>query len=232
MDPSDNRLLAKLPKETLASLGDKLEPIELRFKDMLEEPDRPSSYVYFPVQGVVSMVNEPEPGDIVEFATVGREGFVGLPTLLGAGMPRTETFVQVPGAGFRMPVRTFELLVEQHREFRTVLMRYTMAVLMQVAQGSSCNRLHEVDARCARWLLHTDDRVDGHTFPLTQEFLSQMLGVHRPTVSIAAGMLQKAGLITYRRGVITVLNREGLEEAACPCYRFILEEFERLVGRF
>jgi len=230
MDPLQNRLLAKAPQELLASLRDKLEPVELRFKDMLEEPDTPAKYVYFPVEGVVSMVNEPEPGDLVEFATVGREGFVGLPTLLGDGMPRTETFVQVAGSGFRMPARAFKTIVDEHPEFRAVLMRYTLAMLTQIAQGSSCNRLHEVDARCARWLLHTDDRVEGHTFPLTQEFLSQMLGVHRPTVTIAAGMLQKAGLITYRRGTITITDRAGLEQAACSCYRFIVDDYERLLG--
>lgn len=230
MKPSGNRLLAKLPADALASLGDELEPVELRLKDVLIQPDTPPRHVYFPVRGVASMVNEPEPGDIVEFATLGREGFVGLPVLLGADKMPNETFVQIPGDGFRIKTRVFKTFVEEQPEFRAVLMRYTMALLMQIAQGSSCNRLHDVDARCARWLLHTDDRVDGHTFPLTQEFLSQMLGVHRPTVSIAAGMLQKAGLITYRRGIIKITDRAALEDASCPCYRYIVSEYDRLLG--
>jgi CRP-like cAMP-binding protein len=229
MDASGNRLLARLSKEALAALGDELEPVELQFKKVLVKPDELVPYIYFPVSGVASMITQPEPGDIVEFATVGREGFVGLPVLLGAGTMPTETLIQIPGSGFRIKSRAFVSFIDRQPDFRAVLMRYTMALLVQIAQTASCNRLHDVDARCARWLLQTDDRVDGHTFSLTQEFLSQMLGVHRPTVSIAAGMLQKAGLITYRRGVITITDRAGLEEAACPCYRFIANEYERLL---
>jgi CRP-like cAMP-binding protein len=108
-------------------------------------------------------------------------------------------------------------------------MRYIMALLNQVAQGASCNRLHEVQERCARWLLHTHDRVNGESFVLTQEFLSQMLGVHRPTVTIAARMLQQAGLIRYSRGQIEVIDRPGLEAAACPCYRLIIDQYARLL---
>jgi CRP-like cAMP-binding protein len=230
MDSSGNRLLATLPSDVIASLGDELEPVELRLKETLAHSERPPTHVYFPVSGVASMVNQPEPGEIVEFATVGREGFVGLPQLLGADALPSETFVQVPGRGFRLKSRVFTAFVDRQPAFRALLMRYIVALMVQISQTASCNRLHEVDARCARWLLQTDDRVDGHTFPLTQEFLAQMLGVHRPTVTIAAGMLQKAGLITYRRGIITIADRSGLEEAACPCYRFIVNEYERLLG--
>jgi CRP-like cAMP-binding protein len=114
--------------------------------------------------------------------------------------------------------------------FRTLMMRYTLAVLNQIAQSTSCNPLHEVQERCARWLLQTHDMVDGDSFSLTQEFLAQMLGVHRPTVTVAAGMLQSAGLIEYTRGKITVVNRKGLEAASCPCYRIIRREYDRLLG--
>jgi CRP-like cAMP-binding protein len=115
-------------------------------------------------------------------------------------------------------------------EFQKLLLRYTMALLNQIAQITSCNRLHEVQERCARWLLQTHDRVDSDAFPLTQELLAQMLGVHRPTVTIAAAMLQKAGLIRYTRGQIAVVNRKGLEAASCSCYRTIKDEYDRLLG--
>jgi len=113
---------------------------------------------------------------------------------------------------------------------RPLLLRYTMALLNQVAQVTSCNRLHEVQERCARWLLQTHDRVDSDSFPLTHEFLAQMLGVHRPTVTVAAGMLHKAGLIAYTRGSITIIDRKGLEAASCSCYRVIAAEYERLLN--
>jgi CRP-like cAMP-binding protein len=183
------------------------------------------------VAGVLSMVNEPNPGDIVEFATIGPEGFTGLPLLLGSDTMPSRVLVQIPGEGFRVTKADFLATVEAHQEFRTFLMRYTLALMSQIAQGTSCNRLHEVQERCARWLLQTHDRVDDDSFPLTQEFLAQMLGVHRPTVTVAAGMLQKAGLIDYTRGRIRVQDRRGLEAASCPCYRFITDEYARLVGR-
>jgi CRP-like cAMP-binding protein len=137
--------------------------------------------------------------------------------------------VQVAGSAFRIEARKFPDLLRQAPAFQARLMRYVMALLNQVAQATSCNRLHEVQERCARWLLHTHDRVNGDSFMLTQEFLSQMLGVHRPTVTIAARMLQQAGLIRYTRGQIEVIDREGLEAAACSCYRSITDHYASLL---
>jgi CRP-like cAMP-binding protein len=141
----------------------------------------------------------------------------------------SRAFVQVPGEAFRLRAEAFRNLVKRNLAFQALLMRYTLALVNQIAQSASCNRLHEVHERCARWLLQTHDRVTSDSFPLTQEFLGQMLGARRPTVSVAAGMLQKRGLIQYSRGVISILDRKGLERASCPCYGFITREYQRLM---
>jgi CRP-like cAMP-binding protein len=155
---------------------------------------------------------------------------LGVPILLDATSMPSTAVVQVPGAALRMRVSNFRRALDRSPALRRLLLRYTMALLNQIAQVTVCNRLHEVQERCARWLLLSNDRTETDTFPLTHEFLAQMLGVHRPTVSIAAGMLQKAGLIEYRRGVITILDRRGLEAASCNCYQLIAKEYERLTN--
>jgi CRP-like cAMP-binding protein len=228
--PTPNKLLAALPSNIGAELKPDLQHIQLTFKRVLQEPEQPISQIYFPLSGVVSMVNEPEPEEIVEIATVGREGFVGVSVLLGANRMPTRTLVQIAGEGLQMSTERFRATLESHAGFRELLMRYALALFTQVSQITSCNRLHEVQERCARWLLQTHDRVDGNRFELTQEFLAQMLGCHRPTVSIAASMLQRAGLIEYSRGTITILDRRGLEAASCPCYGFIAREYQRLLN--
>lgn len=225
-----NLLLAATAPRLLAALEKDLQHVEFELRQVLHERGREITHVYFPTDGIVSVVNEPEPGEIVEIATIGREGMVGVPVVLGgAAMPST-AFVQVPGEGFRMPSRVLAQTLRQDEGFRDLLLRYALALLNQVAHSASCNRLHEVQERCARWLLQTHDRVSSDSFPLTQEFLGQMLGVHRPTVSVAAGMLQKAGLIEYARGVITIVDRKGLEAASCHCYKLITQEYDRLLN--
>ena len=138
--------------------------------------------------------------------------------------------MQVPGRGFRMKANVFRRALKDSK-LRELMLRYTLALISQISQSAACNRLHSVDARCARWLLVTHDRVKKQTFPLTQEFLAQMLGVRRASVSGAAGMLQKRGLITYKRGIIHISDRRGLEAASCGCYLVIRNEFKRLLGR-
>jgi CRP-like cAMP-binding protein len=228
--PSRNHLLSNLPRQQLKALADDLKPVRLELRQPVHEPDRAITRVCFPVSGIVSVVNEPNPGEVVEIATVGREGMVGVPVILGVDKMPSRAFVQVPGEGFEMRAKTFRRLMDRNARFRALMMRYVLAFVTQVAQSTSCNRLHEVQERCARWLLQTHDRVDGDSFLLTHEFLGQMLGVHRPTVSVAAGMLQKAGLIRYTRGVVTVLDRKGLERASCNCYGFITREYDRLLN--
>jgi CRP-like cAMP-binding protein len=224
-----NKLLAKLPREEFEVVAPDLDMVRLQFKTILHEPFEPIEYVYFVEHGVVSMVNEPESGDIIEFATIGPEGMAGFPILLGTRSVPSRALVQIPGDGLRMRARDLERALPRAPVLHRILLRYLMALLNQIAQSTSCNRLHEVQERCARWLLQTHDRVESDTFPLTQEFLSQMLGVHRPSVSVAARMLQKAGLIDYSRGNIRIADRKGLEAASCSCYKLIKGEYDRLL---
>jgi CRP-like cAMP-binding protein len=227
---SRNALLATLSDAAAKDFAPLLEPVELVFKQVLHEPNEDIDQVYFVTEGVVSTVNESDDGGIIEIATVGNEGFIGVPLVLAARSMPSRALAQIPGAALRMGSEPFLDLLEKHSDFRATLLRYALALMNQIAQCTSCNRLHEVQERCARWLLQTHDRVSGDTFTLTQEFLAQMLGCHRPTVTIAAGMLQAAGLIDYRRGSITILDRKGLEQASCSCYRTIAREYEKLLA--
>lgn len=224
-----NHVLAKLPRQELEVVSPDLEPVQLPFKCVMHAPFEPIENVFFITRGVASMVNEPETGEIVEFATIGFEGMVGFPVVLGSNSVPSRAIMQIPGEGLRMKAADLERALVRAPTLHKLLLRNTMALLNQIAQSTSCNRLHEVQERCARWLLQTHDRVDGDSFPLTHEFLSQMLGVHRPTVSVAAAMLQKAGLIDYERGQITIVDRKRLEAASCPCYRIIRNEYDRLL---
>lgn len=227
---TDNRLLAALPPEELGRIRPMLETVPLEFKLLLHGPDRPIDHVWFPHIGVLSLVNEVPESRPVEVATVGNEGFTGVPLLLGADTMPTQCICQIPGAASRMGSGAFRDAQDANPVFRALLLRYTLALLNQVAQSASCNRAHSIDERCARWLLMTHDRVNGAKhFPLTQEFLAQMLGVRRASVSVAQAILQRAGLIRYTRGSISVLDREGLEAASCPCYGIIRTGYNRLL---
>jgi CRP-like cAMP-binding protein len=223
-------VLAILPEQERAQLAPELVQVDLTFKQVLQEIEQPLEHVWFPSAGVVSMVSEMEDGGIVELATIGREGMVGVSLLLGSDRIAQRLLCQIPGSAARMRASRFVKMIDDLPVLRRILLRYALTLLNQIGQGSACNRLHPIEARCARWLLMTHDRVDTDRFPLTQEFLGQMLGVTRPSVSIAAGMLQKAGLIHYVRGTVTILDRPGLEAAACECYAAISAEFRRLVN--
>jgi CRP-like cAMP-binding protein len=225
-----NRILAALPPEEMDRLEPHLETVDLPTRMVLYEPNSPVEHVYFPHRGVVSLLTLMPDGTAVEIATVGPEGMVGMPVLLGAEQMASKAFIQIPGDGVRIKADAFRRVVKECSRFEALLLRYTLALMNQMAQNGACNRTHSVEERLARWLLMTQDRVHEATFPLTQEFIAQMLGVRRPTVSLAAGMLAKAGMISYVRGRMTILNRAGLEEASCECYRVIRGEFERLVG--
>ena len=179
---------------------------------------------------MISLVTYLEDGPSVEIATVGREGMVGISLFLETATVAWRAFGQVPGKALRIRAETFREEVDRNGALVRLLKRYTQALLSQVAQSSACNCVHTIEQRCARWLLQTHDRVGSDHYPLTQEFLAQMLGMRRSSVSQAAGGLQKAGLIRYVRGRITVLDRAGLEAASCECYAIIRREFERLLG--
>jgi CRP-like cAMP-binding protein len=226
---SANHLLSILPQDELAVLELELEHVPLAFGLVLQEWEQPISHLWFPCRGVASILSRMADGASVEVATVGREGVVGLSAVLGVRRLANSVFVQIPGDGFRLSVERYVELQDRLPTFRKVLLRYAAALVTQIAQGSACNRLHEIEARCARWLLMTHDRVDGDSFLLTHEFLAQMLGVTRPSVTIAAGILQRAGLITYARGEVSILDRKRLEQASCECYAIITEEFRQLL---
>ncbi len=229
-DPTGNRLLAALPAQEYERLLPELEIVASGFKEVVHEPGSPLSFVYFPVTSVFSLLTLMADGAAVEYATVGREGIVGLPAFLGAETMPSRAFPQMPGDTVRMRSEVFREVVNNSSHFQRVLLRYTQALLNQIVQTAACNRLHSIEERCSRWLLMTHERVGRDQFLLTQAFLGEMLGVRRQSVSAVAGVLQKAGLIRYRHGQITVLDRQGLEAVACECYGIIRKEFDGSFG--
>lgn len=221
-----NRVLAALPKAEIERLTPHLSPVTLKRGQTLAEGK--SNYAYFLEDGLASVVVTLEDGTTVEVGVIGKDGVVGLPVLLGAdGMPG-RTFVQLEASGYRIKAQRLKEEFERPGELRRHLQKYLLASLVQSAQDAACNRSHCIANRLARWLLTCHDRVESDRMPLTHEFLAEMLGAPRPTVTIAAGMLHQAGLIDYARGHVTIKNRSGLEEAACECYRVVREEFQRL----
>lgn len=227
--PSRNRILAALPSAEFERVVSDLEPYALPVNFVLYEADSPISHAYFPTSGCVSMVNVMDDG-AVEVGTIGFEGWAGLPLLHSDDRMPTRAFVQLTGDSYRMTAANFEKAVEKNRAFARLLNRHSLALFNQAAQSVACNRLHTLEARCARWLLMTHDRMRKESFTLTHEFLSYMLGVHRPAVTLAAGALQRAGLIRYTRGKVSVLDRAGLEAVSCACYAITRNNYERLIG--
>jgi CRP-like cAMP-binding protein len=207
-----------------------LKAVPLKYRISLHEPADKMPYVYFPNTGVISMLTVMEDGTAVEIATIGNEGMTDLFVFLGLEESDSRPLIQVPGSAMRMESARFRQHVEQLPSLRAFLGYYAVALFALVAQSAACNRMHPMVERCARWLLMTHDRVDAAEFPMTHDFLSEMLGVRRPSVSVAEEALREQGLITYRRGKVTVLDREGLEAASCECYRLIRERFDRLPG--
>ena len=202
----------------------------MELRHSISEADQPSKYVYFPLSGVISVHTRMREGVAVEIATIGREGMTGLEIFLGGDHTPASVFCQVPGRAARIGADAFREVVRDSVPLTTLLLRYTLTRLTQLAQSAVCNRIHSIEERCARWLLMTHDGVSGDRFELTQEFLAEMLGTRRAGVSIAAGVLQRAGFIRYSRGRVEVVDRAGLESAACECYGVIAREYERLIG--
>ena len=225
-----NRILGGLPAREFRRVESSLTPVALELKDPLLDSGKRIGTVYFPETAVVSLLTSMDDGSMIEIATIGNEGLVGVPVFLGAESMGARDFyqVQVPGRAQAMDIEAF-VETTGRDPFRGLIQRYAQALFSQVTQQVACNGLHSVEERCSRWLLLTHDRVRSDEFPLTQEFLAQMLGVRRASVSVAAGILQKAGFIRYSRGRVTVLDRGGLEHASCECYGIIRAEFDRLL---
>jgi CRP-like cAMP-binding protein len=226
---TDNALLARLSKDDFALICMELEHVRLEVHQVLFQPGEQMDYVYFPTAGCVSLVHV-TPAGTVEVGTIGFEGMIGLPLLLHGDSAPTRSLVQVEGDGYRLTTAAFLRFIAMSNSAYRILLRFALAFYNQVAQSVACNRLHSLEERCARWLLITHDRVEGDQFRLTQEFLSFMLGVHRPAVTLAAGVLQKAGYIHYSRGKITITDRAGLEGVACSCYQATKDDYAALAS--
>jgi CRP-like cAMP-binding protein len=216
-----NLLLASLPAEDFARLVPFLEVVPLKLKDVLNRPGQPLQHVLFPGGGYVSVLTALEDGSMVEVATIGREGMVGaFAAANGGSLPTAATLVQgATDTCYRMTIAAFRTEMDRRGAFHEVVTRYAHALVGFIMQSTACNAVHSVEQRLARWLLMAQDRMASDDFPLTHEFIATMLGATRPTVTVVAGTLQKAGLIAYHRGHVTILDREGLEAASCECYR-------------
>jgi CRP-like cAMP-binding protein len=229
-DPHTNRLLDFLRPRDSKRLRPHLHRVALKYRQFLSRANKPIEFVYFIETGVGSLVNTMENGDAAEVGTIGNEGVVGLPLLLGDDRAPMDVYVQVPGTGLRMKATIFNRELARSASMRAVMLRYAHAFFNQVAQSAACNQFHSLEQRCCRWLLMTHDRVPSSDFLLTQEFLAMMLGVQRTGVTIAARALQRAGLIRYKRGNVTILDRRGLMRRSCECYGVSKREFDRLLG--
>jgi CRP-like cAMP-binding protein len=223
-----NLILSCLPRAEIARLRPNLEPLVLPQNKDLSLPGEKVLYGYFLEEGMASIVVTMRNGVSVEVGIVGREGMVGLPILLGTGHIPTHTFMQISGSGFRIRAQALKAEFDRSGALRTLCGRYFQGHLVQVSSSAACNRIHNIEKRLARWLLLCQDRTDLSRLPLTHEFLSQMLGTGRATVSLAAEILQRSKLIFYSRGKVDILDRKGLEGAACECYQTIRAEDARL----
>ena len=225
-----NRLLASLPSDVLLELLPTLSPVALPIRQPLYNPDAVIDSVYFIESGMVSLVASLDEGMQAEVGTIGREGMLGLSLLSGIDTPFIESMVQMPGTALRMTARDFRREMASDGPFRALLLRYNEASQAQIMQTAACNGRHGLEQRLARWLLMAHDRADGNELHLTQEFIAMMLATHRPSVSLSAGILQRAGLIRYAGGRITILDRAGLEAASCECYGMVQRRFAFLLG--
>jgi CRP-like cAMP-binding protein len=215
-----NRLLAALPSEVLGRIGPALDIVPMKLKDILHTPGDPIRHVYFPGGGFCSVVTVLEDGSMVEVATIGNEGMVGTSIMLDDSPPASASMVQgETQVCYRMTADAFRDEMDRRGPFSQVLARYAQALHGFIMQSTACNAVHSVEQRLARWLLMAHDRMGTDEFPLTQEFAAMMLGATRPTVTVVAGTLQRAGLITYHRGHVTIVDRGELEMASCECYR-------------
>ena len=229
---NSNRLSAALPAADYRRILPSLTVVPLKLKDMLHRPGEPIRDVYFPGGGFCSMVTVLQDGSMVEIATIGREGMVGVSAVLDGAPATSATMVQgETDTCYRMHVDAFRREIERRGAFHELMTHFTQALYGFVAQSTACNAVHSVEQRLARWLLMARDRMGRDDFPLTQEFVAMMLGASRPTVTVVAGTLQKAGLITYHRGHVTIVDGERLEAASCECYRTATDLLNAVANR-
>ena len=227
-NPARNRILHGIPPSDRTRLLCALQPVTFALEDVVCESGERMEYLYFPTTSVVSLLYTMENGATAEMGLAGNDGVVGVPLFLGGDTTPNRAVVVVGGGAFRMRAQALREEFARGGSFQCLLLRYTQALITQISQTAVCNRLHAVEQRLARWLLMCHDRVDTNELQMTQEFISNMLGGRRETVTVAAGRLQDAGLIRYTRGHITILDRKGLEATVCECYPTVEAESERL----
>jgi CRP-like cAMP-binding protein len=226
-----NFLLSMLPEAEYQSLKPHFELIGSPLKSVFYQRDQPIEYVYFPLSGEHSVLTFMENGSAAEVGMVGNEGFSTVEVLTGSDWALETVICQIPGETLRLPLTRFMEAIQGETKLRRLVYRYFQYYLAQVSQSVACNRLHTTEERFAKWMLMNHDRVPGDEIHITQEFLADMLGVHRPSVSLIARGFQQLGLIKYSRGVVTVLDRQGIEEASCECYAAVRKQYERALGR-
>jgi CRP-like cAMP-binding protein len=226
-----NVILSQLPDEEFARIADALQPVRLTLGFEVSQPNEPIEYVYFPDSGLISIDALTYTGESVEVGIVGREGFSGLAALFGQPQMAHTVMVQGEGQGYRIRASLLHELFLEGGELRQLVHNFTYLQLIQISQSVLCNRLHDVETRLARWLMMSADRMESDQLQLTQEFLAQMLGVQRSTVTVAAGVLQRGGMIEYSRGRILIVNRPMLKDAACECYHIVNAGYEKLLKR-
>ena len=224
-----NRLIASLPAEDFALLSAQLFPVDLEKGRLLFDPGDPIETVYFPHDCVISLMTLMHSGAAIESVTIGREGAFGLMTALGPRASLSRAIIQIPGSASRISASAFQQCCKRSPALVSLVDRHNDALFGHAVHSVACNALHSVEARFCRWLLTCHDRIDSNTVSLTQEFLADMLGVQRTTVTAVAGGLQSKGLIRYRRGVVDILDRDSLELAACECYGAVRGIYERLL---
>jgi CRP-like cAMP-binding protein len=225
-----NRILAALPPEEYERLAPHLEPVEMALGEVLYRPNEPISHVYFPNRGTVSIICTFEDGKSVEAGMVGNEGMFGVCVFLGSVTSPQEAVVQLPGHALRMRADVLRAEFKRGEHLQDLLLRYTQAFIIQIAQTAACNRAHPIDGRLSKWLLMCQDRAQATELQLTHEFIAVMLGTRRAGVSEAAGKLQDEGAIRYKRGTVNILDRQKLEAHTCECYKITKREFDRLLG--
>ena len=230
-DRQQNQLLAALPEAEWERLLPQLEPLEMTLGTVLYESGSNLTHVYFPTTSIISLLYVMEDGASAEIAVVGHEGIVGISLFMGGGSTPSRAVVQSAGMGFRLKADMLMHEFNRSGPVMHLLLRYTQALITQMSLTAACNRRHALEQQLCRWLLLTLDRLPGNELLMTQELIASMLGVRREGVTEAAGRLQRAGIINYRRGHITVLEREGLNARVCECYDVVKREFDRLLPK-
>jgi CRP-like cAMP-binding protein len=228
-DPNavSNRVLASIPARQYQRLRAQLEPAGLKFGEVLYEPGEPIRFVYFPINCLISLLTAVDVHRTLEVGMVGNEGMAGMPFILGVGVSGVRALVQGQGGALRMASDRFRIEFDRNRPLQQALFRYMHALMAQISQTAACNRFHTAEARLARWLLMTRDRVGCDEFPLTQEFLAHMMGLRRVGITEAANTLRRRKLISYHRGIIQIRDAKGLEASCCCCYRVVKDVYER-----